>query len=143
MIAGRCRDERGSAIVEFHFLGLLLLVPLVYVLLTVFQVQSAAYGVTQAAREAGRVYVRGGDEAAARFAAGVALADQGLDEHAATVRLGCAAAPCFAPGREVSVDVRAVVRLPFVPEVLAGAVRAEIPVSARHVAVVDRFRELG
>lgn len=143
MIAGRCRDERGSAIVEFHFLGLLLLVPLVYVLLTVFQVQSAAYGVTQAAREAGRVYVRGGDEAAARFAAGVALADQGLDEHAATVRLRCAAVPCFAPGREVAVDVRAVVRLPFVPEVLAGAVRAEIPVSASHVAVVDRFRELG
>ena len=38
--------ERGSAIVEFHFLGLLLLVPLVYVLLAVLDVQRASYGVT-------------------------------------------------------------------------------------------------
>ena len=61
-------SERGSAIVEFHFLGLLLLVPLIYILLAVLDVQRASYAVTQAAREAGRIYVATGDEAAARFA---------------------------------------------------------------------------
>ena len=64
--------ERGSAIVEFHFLGLLLLVPLVYVLLAVLDVQRASYGVTQAAREAGRIFVATGNEEAARLAAQVA-----------------------------------------------------------------------
>ena len=66
-------SERGSAIVEFHFLGILLLVPLVYIMLAVLDVQRTAYAVTQAAREAGRLYVATGDEAAARAAAAVAL----------------------------------------------------------------------
>src|SRR5690606_21138862 len=56
--------ERGSAIVEFHFLGILLLVPLVYIMLAVLDVQRTTYAVTQAAREAGRIYVATGDEAA-------------------------------------------------------------------------------
>jgi hypothetical protein len=50
------RSDRGSAIVEFHFLGILLLVPLVYILLAVLDVQRTSYGVTQAAREAGRIF---------------------------------------------------------------------------------------
>ena len=62
-------DERGNAILEFHFLGLLLLVPLVYILLAVLDVQRSSYGVTQAAREAARVYSVSGDEDLARVAA--------------------------------------------------------------------------
>ena len=69
-------DERGSAVLEFHFLGILLLVPLVYVLLAVLDVQRTSYGVTQAAREAARVYAATGDRARAEFAAQVALDDQ-------------------------------------------------------------------
>ena len=38
--------------------------------------------------------------------------------------------------------VGSVVRLPFVPDVLAGAVNAQIPVAASHVSVVDRYRAL-
>ncbi|HSK26846.1 MAG TPA: hypothetical protein VK894_08060 [Jiangellales bacterium] len=137
------RDERGSAIVEFHFLGLLLLVPLVYVLLSVLEVQAAAYGVTQAAREAGRLFVATGDEAAARAAAGIALSDQGVDEGSAGVSFACSARPCYSPGAEVTVTVTSTVRLPFLPDVLADAVNARIPVSATHGTVVDRFRDLG
>jgi Flp pilus assembly protein TadG len=54
-------DDRGNAIVEFVFLAVLLMVPLVYVLLTVFKVQAAAYAVSSAAREAGRVYATSTD----------------------------------------------------------------------------------
>ena len=50
------RDDDGNALVEFTVLSLLLLVPLVYVLLGVFQVQRAAFGVTEAARQAGRAF---------------------------------------------------------------------------------------
>ena len=135
-------SERGSAIVEFHFLGLLLLVPLVYILLTVLDVQRASYGVTQAAREAGRIYVATGDEAAARMAAHVALADQGLQASAADIAIKCSATPCYQAGAEVTVTVGSTVRLPFVPDVLADAVNAQIPVDATHASVIDRFRAL-
>jgi hypothetical protein len=135
-------SERGSAIVEFHFLGLLMLVPLVYILLAVLDVQRASYGVTQAAREAGRIYVATGDEAAARLAAQVALADQRLAAGGAEIVIRCSVTPCYRPGAEVSVTVGSTVRLPFIPEVLAGAVHAQIPVDATHASVIDRFRAL-
>ena len=51
------RGDDGNAIVEFVYLAVLLMVPLVYVLLTVFQVQRAAFAASSAAREAGRVFV--------------------------------------------------------------------------------------
>lgn len=138
----RVDGERGSAILEFHFLGLLLLIPLVYVMLSVLDVQRAAFGTTQAAREAGRMFAVTGDEAAARHAAAIALRDQGLDPTEVDVRLSCPAAPCYRPGAEVTVDVRTSVTLPMVPDALAGAINTEIPVSATYVNVIDRYREL-
>ncbi len=50
------RDEAGNAIVEFTWLGILLLVPLVYILLAVFDVQRGAFAVTTASRAAGRAF---------------------------------------------------------------------------------------
>lgn len=135
-------DERGSAILEFHLLGLVLLIPLVYVLLAALDVQRTAYGATQAAREAGRIFVTTGDENRARLAAAVALRDQGVDAISADVTLTCSATPCLSPGAEVSVAVHATVELPFLPDALVDVAHAEIPVSALHTAVVDRFGEL-
>jgi Flp pilus assembly protein TadG len=134
--------ERGSAIVEFHFLGILLLVPLVYILLAVLDVQRTSYGVTQAAREAGRIYAATGDETAARLAAAVALQDQDIDASGVDIHFECSVVPCYQPGAEITVVVGSTVTLPFVPDVLAGAANAQIPVDATHVTVVDRFREL-
>lgn len=136
-------EETGGAIVEFHFLGILLLVPVVYILLTVLDVQRSSYGVTQAAREAGRMYVATGDEAAAQLAAEVALRDQGVDPAAVSVTLACSATPCYQPGAEITVTVGTDVPLPLIPDVLAGAIHTEVPVNASHVAVVDRYRSLG
>jgi Flp pilus assembly protein TadG len=136
------RGERGSAIVEFHLLGLVLLVPLIYVLLAALDVQRTSYAVTQAAREAGRLFVASGEESAARQAAAVALGDHGVEVDAAQISFACSVTPCYQPGAQVRVVVDAVVALPFLPDVLAGAVHAQVPVSATHVSVVDRFREL-
>ncbi|HEU0040970.1 MAG TPA: hypothetical protein VFQ15_01345 [Jiangellaceae bacterium] len=136
------RGERGSAIVEFHLLGLVLLVPLIYVLLAALDVQRTSYAVTQAAREAGRLFVASGEESAARRAAAVALGDHGVEVDATQISFACSVTPCYQPGAEVRVVVDAVVPLPFLPDVLAGAVNAQVPVSATHVSVVDRFREL-
>ena len=134
--------ERGSAIVEFHVIGMLLLVPLVYLLLAVLDVQRTAYGATHAAREAGRIYVATGDDTAARAAASVALRDQGIARADVDMSLTCDAAPCYRAGAEITIVVEAEVPLPFVPDVLVGGVNAVVPVQARHVTVVDRFRDL-
>ena len=133
--------ERGSAIVEFHFLGILLLVPLVYIMLAVLDVQRTAYAVTQAAREAGRLYVATGDEAASRAAAAVALGDHDVEPAAVELIVECSTSPWYQPGSEVAVTVQSSVPLPLVPDVLAGVANARIPVSATHVAVVDVFQE--
>ena len=78
----RPSGDDGNALVEFSYLAVLLMVPLVYVLLTVFQVQRASFGVTEAARQAGRAYATAADEvqgrARARAAARLAMQDQGL-----------------------------------------------------------------
>ena len=51
-------SDDGSASLEFITVGLLLLVPLVYLVLTIAAVQGAALGVEGAARQASRVFVQ-------------------------------------------------------------------------------------
>ena len=47
------RDERGSALVELSWLGILLVLPMLWIVMSVFEVQRGAFGVSAAAR-AGR-----------------------------------------------------------------------------------------
>jgi Flp pilus assembly protein TadG len=128
-------NDDGSAMVEFVTVAVVLMVPLVYVLLTVFAVQRAAFAVTSAAREAGRAYVTSDVAAAAaeraQTAADLALDDQLPGAPRADLTLD---ADGLTPGDAVTVTVTYRVRLPF----SGGA--ATIPVSARHVATVDRYR---
>ena len=137
------RTDDGSALVEFTWLALLLLLPLVYVLLSAFQVQRAAFGVTEAARQAGRAYATAPDlstaDARAREAAALALGDQGVDEPP-RVEVTCDR-PCLDPGAVVTVTVAAEVRLPALS--LLGAAAPAIPVRAEHDEVVDAFRAPG
>ena len=76
------RDEGGSAIVEFVWLALLMMVPLVYILLAVFDTQRASFATSAAARSAGRAFVTAPDStsahARARAAARLAMTDQGI-----------------------------------------------------------------
>ena len=92
----RRHDEQGSALVEFVWLAMLLLVPLVYLLLAVFDVQRASFGAAAASRAAGRAYALAAtdDEGLrrARDAATVALDDQGVTEPV-DLRVTCEPAP--------------------------------------------------
>jgi Flp pilus assembly protein TadG len=131
----RPAGDDGNAILEFVTVAVVLMVPLVYVMLTVFQLQRAAFAVSAAAREAGRAYVTAdaADTAQerAQTAADIALADQLPGSPAAEVEVG---ENDFAPGESVTVSVRYVVSLP-----LSGGL-ASVPVTATHVATVDRYR---
>lgn len=139
----RLRGDDGNALVEFTYLAVLLMVPLVYVLLTVFQVQRAAFGVTEAARQAGRAYAVSADpatgQAVALQAARLALSDQGISWSGAPEF--CGGAGCsLAPGSTVRTRVSYTVTLPFVGSFF-GAGRGGIPVSGVHTEVVDRFQQ--
>jgi hypothetical protein len=52
----RRRDEQGSALVELTWLGILLLVPILWIVLSASEVQRGAFATSAAARAAGRAY---------------------------------------------------------------------------------------
>ncbi len=142
------RSDDGSAVVEFLLLGVLLLVPVVYLVLALGRLQAGALAAEGAAREAGRAFVTADDAAdghrRAQQAAAVAFADQGFGEDdVRSVALSCGASDCLAPDVRVVVRSRLLVTLPGVPRFLAGAVPARVEVTATHVATVDRFRARG
>lgn len=125
------RDDDGTAVVEFVFIAVLVMVPLIYLIAAVATVQRNSLAVSQAARDAGRAFVTSdsADEARLRVAAAVrlALADQDLPDDA-DVRFVAAGASCdspavapqLAPGARFTVCVIRRVQLPAVPSVLTG-----------------------
>jgi Flp pilus assembly protein TadG len=112
-------SEQGSAVVEFTFLSLLLMVPLVYFILTVGQIQAGSLAVVGAADQAAKVFVAQPDamsgRAAAEQAVLLALADYGYETANATLETSCQPADCTAAGSAVTATVQLTVPLPFVP----------------------------
>ncbi|MFF1881014.1 TadE/TadG family type IV pilus assembly protein [Pseudarthrobacter sp. NPDC058196] len=111
--------ERGSAVVEFTFLALLLMVPLVYFVITVGQIQGGSFAVVGAADQAAKVYVAQSDpvtaQAAAEGAVSLALSDFGHEPGRANMTTSCEPADCTAAGSAVTVTVSLSVPLPFLP----------------------------
>ena len=144
--AGGRRGEAGSALVEFTWLAMILLVPLTYVLLSVFEVQRGAFAVSAAARAAGRAYALAETDAAglaqARAVARRALADQGLAAAPLEVRVSCAPNPgnCHSGGSVIAIGVRSRVRLPLLPDVFGGGAPT-FRVEASHRVPFGQFQE--
>jgi hypothetical protein len=142
----RAVDEAGTALVEMIWLGILLMVPMVWILLSVFEVQRGAFGVAAAARSAGRAFSLAPDDATGRrraeAAAGVALADQGVAGSDWTFHLECGGLPdCHVGGAVVTVRVETQVALPFVPDLLGGG--ATFALAAVHHLPIGRYQEPG
>lgn len=137
--------------VEFVGLSVLLLIPFVYLFLSVFSVQRSAFAVTQAAREAGRAYATAPSEvegeARARLAAQLSFEDQGIqgvpELHFAPEGADCGAANpgdgagTLVPGARFTVCVRAQAVLPGTGELFSGV--ADVTVNGQFVVVVDAF----
>jgi hypothetical protein len=141
MQARRALRERGSAIVEFTWATLLLLVPFLYVLVAVFDAQSAAFAVSAASSAATRAYVQSPDPATAedraRRAAELVLADHDVD--GAHVTLRCEPA-CFVAGSHVYAAVEADQPLPMAPAIL-GDQLAVVHVDAVHAEPFGSYRQ--
>lgn len=130
--------------VEFVFLGVVLLVPVIYLILTTARLQGASYAATAAAREAARAYVSApkdsSPQARADAAARLAFADQGFEGGRIVVR--CAASPCLTPDARVEVTAHLDVDLPLIPAFLADALPSRVAIDSTHAVTVDRYREL-
>lgn len=138
------RGDRGSAMVEFLVVALLLLVPTVYLVAALSRVQAATFAAEGAARSAGRAFVTSPTavDATARAVAavGLALTDQGFDDPPErALAVACRPGPCLSPGSAVVTEVRVEVDLPGMPAVLADLVPAVVPVSAVQVTPVDAY----
>ncbi|MEV7604694.1 hypothetical protein AB0N65_04560 [Paenarthrobacter sp. NPDC089322] len=113
------RSEEGSAVVEFTFLALLLMVPVVYFVVTVGQIQGGSFAVVGAADQAAKVFVSQAEPDAATKAAEqsavMALEDHGFSAAMADVEIICDPADCSSAGTAVTAVVRLTVPLPMVP----------------------------
>ena len=125
--------ERGSAVVEFLGLGVTLLLPIMYGVLTIFSVQTSILGAHAASAQVAQ-YVQElppetsmSQEQAQRLSTLVAR-DFGIAESDISVSLNCSGA-CSAQ-ESVRVQVQVNVHLPLIPEGMGASV---IPVSSQSV----------
>lgn len=132
--------EGGSAVVEFVLMGLLLLVPVIYLVITAGQLQGGAYAVVGAADQAARVYADAETpaegQARAHLAAVVAMEDFGFDADSMDMSISCSEA-CLTPGSLVTVNVEVPVPLPLVPG--NGAYTSVGVVHSSSTQMVERF----
>ncbi len=144
--------DAGNAVLEFIVLTALFFIPLIYLILAVFQVQGSAYGVTEAAREAGRAFVEADSSSAAYpqacAAAQIALHDQSaeLTNCSTQLEISCVSdasgQPCtvqLTPGTTIRVHLEMAVPLPFLPSSIFG-IPLTVDVAATHDEVVDQYR---
>jgi len=137
------RASEGTATVEFVWLTILLLVPIVYIVIAVFDAQRAAFGVSTASRSGARAFIQAPDVASgerrARIAARIALDDQALPE--ASVQITCLPSPadCLTPGSSVRVLIRTTQALPLTPSGL-GSQLGGITVDSVHVEPYGSYR---
>ncbi|MDN5795227.1 MAG: pilus assembly protein [Intrasporangium sp.] len=136
------RRDDGRAIVEFIVLGLGLLLPLIYLVLTAARIQAGAFSASLAGREAGRAFVTATNDSDAQVraqaAAALAFTDFAFDE-GTKVDLRCDGTPCLHPGGEVTSTASIEVQLPLVPDFLAAHVPTSVTVSSTHVSAVDTY----
>ncbi len=141
------KDERGSALVELSWLGILLLVPMLWIVVSVFEVQRGAFAVSGAARAAGRAYALAPDDAQGRAraqaAARQALADQGVHGVPLDVRITCTPYPddCHSGTSVITVVVSSRVDLPLMPDILGGGAPS-FALDSTHTVPIGQFQEV-
>ncbi|MEO7261764.1 MAG: hypothetical protein ABI047_10990 [Jatrophihabitantaceae bacterium] len=145
----RRSGERASAIIEFIFVAVLVLVPLIYLIVAVAVVQRSRLATTNAARDVGRAIATsdtaGQAEVRAQAALRAALHGQGLTPAEVELRYVAAGADCQGPATApsltpASVFAICVIRhqpLPAIPTLLSGR---GVTVIGRYLVHVDDFR---
>ncbi|WP_233542693.1 hypothetical protein [Kocuria tytonis] len=117
-------------------LGLLLLVPIIYLVVTVARVQAGSFAVVAAAEQAGQAVsvleAKDLDRTGVHAAAAVAAQDHGFAPQELSVTVSCSDGSCEAPGAVATVHASLAVDLPGMP----GFVTAKVATLTADVTVV-------
>lgn len=140
----RLDKESGHALIEAMLLGLVFMVPLLWLLSVSAEIHGAVLGTSSAAREAGFEAGRSVDAISAdRHVSEIvaqSVADHGLEPERARVQW--VPAPGWRRGGTVEVVVS--YRVPVFQFPLLGEIgEPTVVVSGRHIATIDRYRSRG
>ncbi|HLQ81542.1 MAG TPA: hypothetical protein VK122_10655 [Brachybacterium sp.] len=138
---GTLAAEDGNALVEFVVLSAALLIPSLYLVLTLGNVQAAVFAADSIARDVARIHATEPDgstasERSARHSEMI-LEDHGLPT-GDVIALHCSHDPCATPGGTVSVEVRIPVPVPGLGPVLGET--GPVTVGSSHAVQVDQYR---
>lgn len=138
------KEDEGNAILEFVVLSAALLIPSLYLVLTLGNVQAAVFAADTISRDVARIHATETDpqRAAERSArhTEMVLEDHGLPPRD-VVTLSCSEDPCATPGGTVSAQVRIGVPVPGLGPVLGET--GPVVVGASHAVPVDLYRAGG
>lgn len=142
---GADESERGSAALEFIVVGLLLLVPTVYLIVALGMIQGQALGAEAGARHVARAISTANNADDARVRAELVLQsvvrEYGMDAASVDLDLACrpAGGACPEAGSTLVITIRTTVALPLVPPVLGLDSLAGIPIEASAAQKVSRL----
>ena len=137
--------DRGSAALEFILVGVLLLVPMVYLIIALGAIQEQTLGVESGARHIARVLATAPDEASARERVDAVLRsttrEYGLDSREVELSVSCTpeAGICPRAGTTLIVTLRTRVALPLAPPMLGLDRIASVPVEASAAQRISRL----
>jgi hypothetical protein len=133
-------SDRGSAPIEFIFASAVLLIPLVYLVLSLAHVQAGSYAANATAISAARTAARFPDTAPARADALARLQfeDFGVTDADWSIRFQCSG-PCDRSGSSVTAHVEARVPVLGMPAIFGSAHSPHIMVRAAHTDVVSPY----
>lgn len=148
----RWSDDGGAALVEFLGLTVVVMLPLVYVIVLLSQVQGAAYASQSAAHTAARAIAVAGvhslqsgqsagqaattAEASATDAIQLTVSGFGIEADDIAMQWTCSG-ECFAPGTDVVVEVHVTVTAPGVPATAITLVPLSTTLSATASSPID------
>lgn len=119
--------EAGSATVEFIGLALILLIPAVYLLVTLAQLQAAGYAVVAAADQAAKTVGFAEDDLHAEYLATnvihLTAENFQLDPAKTSMQVHCTQDSCVEPGTFISVEVSIDVPMPLMNTIFGQETR--------------------
>lgn len=140
-LRARLAARDGNALIEFVVLSVALLIPSLYLVLTLGSVQSAVFAADVIARDAARIHATQEDPGTAatqeNHHTALVLEDFGLGA-GDVVKVSCSASPCSTAGGTVTATVRIPVPVPGLGPVLGQD--GPVVVSSTHAVAVDQYR---
>ena len=145
----RQKPEAGSALIEFLALAFLMLIPVMFLVITLGRIQAGSFAADTAVRSGTRAFITSPDDATAALRAQVAVelafADQGFDNLNLqdAVQITCTATPCLTPGELVTLELRTRIPIPGIPGFIGSDDGVGVNLHASHTMLVDRYSEIG